>query len=259
MAGRDQARLDEAARAIRAASPRAELRTLVLDLADLASVHAAAKEIAGSETVDLLINNAGVMHLPQRRTTRDGFETTFGTNHLGHFVFDAQVWPAVRRSVAARVVTVSAIAARWPSGKLEDLMSERRYRPMGAYAKSKRANVVYTLELARRTAGIPVEAVVIHPGAALTGLQQHSTGLVRLLTPLVARLAMGSPAAAAWPSLYAATSPDVHSGQFIGPAGRDQTSGTPKPVRLPKGADDPAEGAYLWQESEQLTGITFTV
>jgi len=100
---------------------------------------------------------------------------------------------------------------------------------------------------------------VIHPGAALTGLQQHSTGLVRLLTPLVARLAMGSPAAAAWPSLYAATSPDVHSGQFIGPAGRDQTSGTPKPVRLPKGADDPAEGAYLWQESEQLTGITFTV
>ena len=156
-------------------------------------------------------------------------------------------------------MTVSAIAARWPSGKLEDLMSERRYRPMGAYAKSKRANVVYTLELARRTAGIPVEAVVIHPGAALTGLQQHSTGLVRLLTPLVARLAMGSPAAAAWPSLYAATSPDVHSGQFIGPAGRDQTSGTPKPVRLPKGADDPAEGAYLWQESEQLTGITFTV
>jgi NAD(P)-dependent dehydrogenase (short-subunit alcohol dehydrogenase family) len=114
------------------------------DLADLASVRAAANEIAGSETVDLLINNAGVMNLPQRRSTRDGFEMTFGTNHLGHFAFDAQVWPAVRRSAAARVVTVSAIAARWPSGKLEDLMSERRYRPMGAYAKSKRANVVCT-------------------------------------------------------------------------------------------------------------------
>jgi NAD(P)-dependent dehydrogenase (short-subunit alcohol dehydrogenase family) len=184
---------------------------------------------------------------------------TFGTNHLGHFAFDAQVWPAVRRSAAARVVTVSAIAARWPSGKLEDLMSERRYRPMGAYAKSKRANVVYTLELARRAAGIPVEAIVIHPGAAMTGLQQHGTGLMRLLNPVVARLAMGSPAGAAWPSIYAATSPDARSGQFIGPAGIDQTSGTPKPVRLPSGADDPAAGARLWQESEQLTDLTFTV
>jgi NAD(P)-dependent dehydrogenase (short-subunit alcohol dehydrogenase family) len=138
-------------------------------------------------------------------------------------------------------------------------MSERRYRPMGAYAKSKRANVVYTLELACRTAGTPVEAIVIHPGAAMTGLQQHSTRrLVRLLRPL-ARLAMGSPASAAWPSLYAATSPDVRSGQFIGPAGIDQTSGTPKPVRLPSGADDPAEGTRLWQESEHLTGVIFTV
>lgn len=260
LAGRDQARLGEAAAAILAAAPEAGLRTLQLDLADLASVAAAAKEIAGSETVDLLINNAGVMNLPQRRTTRDGFEMTFGTNHLGHFAFNAQIWPAVRRSAAARVITVSAIAARWPSAKLDDLMSEQRYRPMGAYAKSKRANVVYTLELARRTAGTPVEAIAVHPGAAMTGLQQHSTGrLERLLTPLVARLAMGSPAGAAWPSLYAATSPDVHSGQFIGPAGRDQAAGTPKPVRLPRRADDPAEGTRLWQESERLTGVTFTV
>jgi NAD(P)-dependent dehydrogenase (short-subunit alcohol dehydrogenase family) len=259
LAGRDQARLEEAARVIRATAPRAELRTLVLDLADLASIAAAARQITGTETVDLLINNAGVMNLPQRQQTRDGFEMTFGTNHLGHFAFDAQVWPAVRRSPAARVVTVSAIAARWPSGKLEDLMSEQRYRPMGAYAKSKRANVIYTLELARRTAGTPAAAVVIHPGAAMTGLQQHSTGaLARLLTPLAARLAMGSPAGAAWPTLYAATSPDVRSGQFIGPAGRDQTSGTPKPVRLPKNAGDPTEGTRLWQETERLTGITFT-
>ncbi len=259
LAGRDQARLDEAARAIRADSPRAGLRTLVLDLADLTSVAAAAKEVAESETVDLLINNAGVMNLPGRRTTRDGFEMTFGTNHLGHFAFHAQVWPAVRRSPAARVVTVSAIAARWPSGRLEDLMSERRYRPMGAYAKSKRANVVYTLELARGTAGTPVEAIVVNPGAAMTSLQRNSGRLVRLLNPVVARLAMGSPAGSAWPSLYAATSPDARSVQFISPAGIDQTSGTPKPVRLPRAAGDPAEGTRLWQDSEHLTGVTFTV
>jgi hypothetical protein len=92
----------------------------------------------------------------------------------------------------------------------------------------------------------------------MTGLQRSSGGLTRLLTPL-AHLAMGSPAGAAWPSLWAATSPDARSGQFIGPAGIDQTSGTPKPVRLPRGAGDAAEGARLWQDSEHLTGVTFIV
>jgi NAD(P)-dependent dehydrogenase (short-subunit alcohol dehydrogenase family) len=259
LAGRRQAALEEAAAAVGAAAPKAELETLVLDLSDLTSVRAAAQLVAATETVDLLVNNAGVMNLPQRQTTRDGFEMTFGTNHLGHFAFDALVWPAVRRSPAARVVTVSAMAARWRMGRLDDLMSERSYRPMGAYAKSKRANVVYTEELARRLAGRPATAVAVHPGAAMTNLQQHGSGLLtRALTPLARRLLMGSPDGAAWPTLYAATSPGVRSGEFIGPAGRDQASGTPKPVRLPAGAADPAEGARLWTESERLTGVTFT-
>jgi NAD(P)-dependent dehydrogenase (short-subunit alcohol dehydrogenase family) len=259
LAGRSPARLEEAAAAVRAAVPHARPATLALDLSDLASVREAAARVVETRTIDLLVNNAGVMNLPTRQTTRDGFEMTVGTNHLGHFAFDALVWPAVRRSPAARVVTVSAIAARWRMGRLDDLLSERGYRAMASYAKSKRANVVYTLELARRTAGTPVEALVIHPGAAMTNLQQHSTsGLARLFTPLAARLLMGSPEGAAWPSLYAATSSDVRSGDFLGPAGRDQTSGTPRRVRLPKGAADPAQGARLWSESERLTGVTFT-
>jgi NAD(P)-dependent dehydrogenase (short-subunit alcohol dehydrogenase family) len=258
LAGRDQAKLDEAVGLVHATAPRAETGTLLLDLSDLASVRSAAQRIAETETIDLLFNNAGVMNLPTRLTTRDGFEMTVGTNHLGHFAFNAQAWPAVRRSAAARVVTVSAIAARWPMGKLDDLMSENSYRGMTAYAKSKRANIVYTLELARRAAHTPVEAFVIHPGSAMTGLQQHGTGpLTRLFTPLAARLLMGSPAGAAWPSLYAATSPDVTSGEFIGPAGRDQTSGTPEPAKLPKGADNAALGARLWADSERLTEVTF--
>jgi NAD(P)-dependent dehydrogenase (short-subunit alcohol dehydrogenase family) len=258
LAGRDQAKLDGAVDVVRAAAAQAETGTLLLDLSDLASVRSAAQRIAETETIDLLFNNAGVMNLPTRQSTRDGFEMTVGTNHLGHFAFDAQIWPAVRRSAAARVVTVSAIAARWPLGKLDDLMSENSYRGMSAYAKSKRANIVYTLELARRTAHTPVEAFVIHPGSAMTGLQQHGTGpLTRLFTPLAARMLMGSAAGAAWPALYAATSPDVTSGEFIGPAGRDQTSGTPKPAQLPKGADDTELGARLWADSERLTDVTF--
>ncbi|MGW5453663.1 oxidoreductase [Nocardia sp. NPDC003979] len=258
LAGRDQSKLDEAVEAVHAAAPRAEATTLVLDLADLTSVRRAAQRIAATETVDILFNNAGVMNLPTRLTTRDGFEMTMGTNHLGHFALDALLWPAVRRSTAARVVTVSAIAARWPLGKLEDLMSDNNYSGMVAYAKSKRANIVYTLELARRTAHAPIEAIVVHPGSAMTSLQRHGTGaLTRLLTPLAARMLMGSPAGAAWPSLYAATSPDITSGQFIGPTGRDQTSGTPRPAKLPKGAADRDLGARLWADSERLTGVPF--
>jgi NAD(P)-dependent dehydrogenase (short-subunit alcohol dehydrogenase family) len=256
LAGRDPAKLAAAAAAI----PSGKVETLELDLGDLHSIGAAAARIVDSGPLDLLINNAGVMNVAERRTTADGFEMTVGTNHLGHFALTAQVMPALRLAPAARVVTVSAIAARWRSGELTDLMSEHGYRPMGAYAKSKRANIVFTEELARRLAGTPMTAVVVHPGAALTNLQQHTSGAVaRRLMPLLGRVAMGSPEGAAWPSLYAATNPAVPSGAFIGPAGRRQDSGTPVPARLPRGADDPAAGAALWHESERLTGVTFAV
>ncbi|MGW3284330.1 oxidoreductase [Streptomyces sp. NPDC001002] len=258
LAGRSQANLDRAVQEVLAAAPKAEVDTLVVDLSDLSSVRGAANRVAETETIDLLFNNAGVMNLPTRQSTRDGFEMTFGTNHLGHFAFDAQLWPAVLRSPAPRVVTVSAIAARWPIGRLEDLMSEKSYRGMGAYAKSKRANIVYTLELARRTGGTPLKALVVHPGSAMTNLQQHGDGaLAKMLTPLAERVLMGSSEGAAWPSLYAATAAEVESGQFIGPAGRDQTSGTPKPAKLPRGADDAQQGARLWADSERLTGVAF--
>jgi NAD(P)-dependent dehydrogenase (short-subunit alcohol dehydrogenase family) len=260
LAGRSQARLDDAVATLRADLPQADLTTLVLDLGDLGSVRDAGASVTATETLDVLVNNAGVMNIPTRTTTRDGFETTFGTNHLGHFALTAQVLPALLRSPAARVVSVSALAARWPSGALTDLMSEQRYRPMGAYAKSKRANVVFTLELARRLAGTTVEAVVVHPGSAMTNLQRHTRGPVaRRLVGLLEKVVMGSEDGAAWPSLYAATSPDVTSGAFIGPASRDQSAGTPKPVALPRGADDPTEGKQLWAESEHLTGVTFAL
>lgn len=256
LAGRSQDKLDEAVGQIHTG----QLDTLVLDLGSLASVNAASTRLAETETIDLLINNAGVMNVPQRRTTADGFELTVGTNHLGHFALTAGLLPALRRSDAARLITVSAIAATWPSGRLDDLMSEDRYGAMSAYAKSKRANVVFTQELARRAAHTNLTAAVVHPGSAMTNLQRHSQGaLSRVVIALIRNLAMGSPEGAAWPSLYAATSPEIVNGGFYGPAGRDQTSGTPKPVKLPRGADDPAEGARLWRESEQLTNVQFAL
>ncbi|WP_157518459.1 oxidoreductase [Herbidospora mongoliensis] len=260
LAGRSQARLDEAVAGLRAGQPHARLDTVVVDLGSLASIQAATARVAATETIDLLVNNAGIMNVPERRTTSDGFELTFGTNHLGHFALTAGLMPALRRSPAARVVTVSAIAATWRSGRLDDLMSERSYGAMTAYAKSKRANVVFTVELARRLAGTGIQAIVVHPGSAVTNLQRHGAGVLnRLVLAAARRFLMGSPEGAAWPSLYAATNPAVRNGQFIGPAGTDQTAGTPKPVALPKGADDLAEGASLWTLSERLTGVRFAV
>ncbi|MGW6929831.1 oxidoreductase [Lentzea sp. NPDC054927] len=260
LAGRSQDKLDTAVTALLADQPGARLDTLVLDLGSLASIAAAAGRLAATETIDLLFNNAGVMNVPSRRTTTDGFELTFGTNHLGHFAFTAGVMPALRRAESARVITVSALAAAWPNGRLTDLMSEKRYGAMTAYAKSKRANVVFTQELARRLEGTAMTAVAVHPGSAVTNLQRHSQGLVsRVGVALLRRVAMGSPEGAAWPSLYAATAPEVVNGGYYGPAGTDQTSGAPKQVKLPRGASDPAEGASLWRETERLTGIRFTV
>ncbi|MET9132438.1 hypothetical protein [Streptomyces antibioticus] len=149
----------------------------------------------------------------------------------------------------------------WRSGDLTDLMSERRDHPMSAYAKSMRANVVFTQELARRLDGSAHRAGAVHPGSAVTNLQRHTSAgrTGRLFVALAARTLMGSADGAAWPSLCAATHPEAISGAFIGPAGRDQTSGTPRPVPLPAGADSPDLGAWLWRESERLTGVTFRV
>ncbi|OMI84833.1 oxidoreductase [Streptomyces sp. BBFR25] len=261
LAGRRPDALADAARRLRADVPGAHLETVELDLGDLAAIREAAAPLAAGETLDLLINNAGVMDVPERRLTRDGLELTVGTNHLGHFALTAHLMPSLQRSSAARVVTVSAVAAAWRAGDLADLMSERRYRPMSAYAKSKRANVVFTQELARRFADSPHRAVVVHPGSAVTNLQRHTSAsrTGRLFVALASRTLMGSPDGAAWPSLFAATHPEVTNGAYLGPAGRDQTSGTPEPVRLPGGADGPDLGAWLWRESERLTGVTFPV
>lgn len=258
LAGRRRDKLDHAIAELRTDTPGARLEAVVVDLGSLDSIAEAAAPLAAARTIDLLINNAGVMNVPDRRTTADGFELTVGTNHLGHFALTAALMPALRRGRDARVVTVSAQAATWRSGRLDDLLSERRYRAMHAYAKSKRANVVFTQELARRLNGTPMTAVAVHPGVAMTNLQRHSDGpLSRAVIAMTRRTLMGSPAGAARPSLYAATVPEVTSGGFFGPAGRDQTSGTPKPVQLPRDMGSPAEGAWLWAESERLTGIHF--
>ena len=239
-------------RAAAAAMPgKTEVREL--DLASLASIRAFASAWEGD--IHLLINNAGVMVPPLRRTA-DGFELQFGTNHLGHFALTN----LLLGHVSGRVVTVSSGAHRLGAIELEDLNWERRrYRRWAAYGQSKLANLLFTAELQRRltAAGSPVLAVAAHPGYAATNLQSHSaSGLWDRVFGLTNALFAQSAAAGALPTLYAAFA-DIPGGSYAGPGGFQEMHGAPRLVGRSASAQDDALARRLWQVSEELTGTRF--
>ena len=254
MACRSPQRAEQALGRLRLAGGSAEL--VALDLASLASVRAAAVEVAGRvEVLDLLVNNAGVM-APPRTLTEDGFELQLGTNHLGHFALTGRLLPLLLAAPAARVVTVSSGAHRMGSIAFDDLMGERSYRRWGAYGQSKLANLLFTRELDRRF-GDRLTAVAAHPGYAATHLQSGQgqpvmEALMRLGNATIAQ----SDAAGAWPSLYAATAPDVGGGEYFGP-GLLELRGHPKQVGRSAAAKDDAVAARLWTVSAELTGTSY--
>ncbi len=242
----------EKGRAAAAAMPGVtEVREV--DLASLESVRAFAAGTDGS--IDLLINNAGVMGTPLTRTA-DGFELQFGTNHLGHFALTNLLLPRI----TGRVVTVSSGVHRIGSIDFDDLNAERKpYRPWRAYGQSKLANLLFTAELARRltAAGSSVLATAAHPGYAATNLQFHSQrGPVDVLFKIGNRLVAQDQDGGALPTLYAAVA-DVPGNSFAGPGGFMEQRGAPKLVGRSAAAQDAEVARRLWQVSEQLTGVQF--
>ena len=150
-----------------------------LDLSSLDSVREFAAKILEEEPrIDILINNAGVMMIPERRLTKDGFEMQFGTNHLGHFLLTNLLLDRIKEAPSVRIVSVSSLAYRRGKIDIDDLNSERSYGPISVYSKSKLANILFTRGLAKRLQGTNVTANVLHPGGIRTGLQQHSKLLV---------------------------------------------------------------------------------
>lgn len=237
----------------------ADLELQRLDLGSLASVREAADEIRTKhETIDLLINNAGVM-TPPRETTSDGFELQFGTNHLGHFALTGLLLDRLLPAVGSRIVTVSSIGHRFAPGiRFEDLQWERRYNRLQAYGQSKLANLLFTYELQRRLIGQHTSALAAHPGGSDTELARHLPGVVQravpLLRPLFQEAAMG-----ALPTLRAATDPAALGGQYYGPDGLGQQKGHPKLVTSNERSYDIELQRRLWTVSEELTGVTFPV
>jgi NAD(P)-dependent dehydrogenase (short-subunit alcohol dehydrogenase family) len=260
IASRDAYKGAKAVGAIKAAHPSAKVEVEQLDLANLGSVRAFAKRyLASHDRLDLLINNAGVMAAPYKRTA-DGFELQFGTNHLGHFALTGLLMPALTELLGARVVTVSSNNHKAGRMHLDDLQGEHHYSRWGAYNQSKLANLLFTLELNRRlqAAGSPVISVAAHPGYSATNLQLSGPPLQeRIVLRLTNRFIAQSAEVGALPILYAATAADLPGGAYIGPDGPGEIRGYPSLVQPSERAKDVAVAKRLWQISETLTGVRY--
>ena len=266
LAGRNETKGADALARLRAAHPGATVRFERLDLASLASVAAFAnKVLAEGRGVDLLVNNAGVMAPPQRHETVDGFELQFATNYLGHFALTARLLPLLRRAGAARMVTVSSLAATVKSINLADLQSQQAYVPFQTYGMTKLAMLMFALEFQRRSegAGWGIAGLAAHPGFARTDIISNGPAASGLRGALWRRtksflLPMSPPVGpAALPILFAATSPHAQDGGYYGPRWMLEIIGPPGPARLPKRALDGAAASQLWEASERLAGVSF--
>jgi NAD(P)-dependent dehydrogenase (short-subunit alcohol dehydrogenase family) len=260
LACRNAQKGEAALRDCEGAAPGSELRVEELDLASLDSVREFAERFrTGHEGLDLLINNAGVMATP-RRSTADGFELQFGTNHLGHFALTGLLIGAMEGREDARVVTLSSTVHRMGRIAFDNLAGDRRYFRWRAYGQSKLANLMFALELDRRlrAAGSTVKSLAAHPGYAATNLQfAGPPGLDAAVMKVSNRVIAQSDEMGALPTLYAATEPGLEGGTFCGPGGFMEQRGHPKPVAPSGAARDREVARRLWEVSEEMTGVRF--
>jgi NAD(P)-dependent dehydrogenase (short-subunit alcohol dehydrogenase family) len=262
LAGRSPGPANESLRRIRAEVPNAKIRFELCDLASLSSVDAfAQKLLAEARPIHILVNNAGVMMPPTRKTTSDGFELQFGTNYLGHYALTARLLPLLRAG-HARVVNVSSIAANAPASiHFDDLQFARGYKPDPSYGQSKLAMLMFGLELQRQSEahGWGITSIPAHPGVAATDLIDKGPGSTSILARAVKILPfLRQPAArGALPQLMAATDPTATPGGYYGPDGLAGFRGNPVQVKPPARATDLSAARRLWDESARLTGARF--
>ena len=229
-----------------------------LDLADLDSVRAFAEGTTGP--VDILINNAGVMAVPYRKTAQ-GFESQFGTNHLGHFALAGLLLDRLKESKSPRETVLSSAAHRMGAINIDDLQSEQKNARWKAYGQSKLANLLYAYEFARRAkaAGSPITVTAAHPGYANTKLQGKTESFMDRVMAVSNAVMAQSAEAGAMPTLYAATG-DIPSGSYIGPDGFMQQRGRRATVvGSTRASRDEAVAKRLWEVSEELTGVKYSL
>jgi NAD(P)-dependent dehydrogenase (short-subunit alcohol dehydrogenase family) len=263
LAARNPDKGAEAERLIRSRHPNAAVRFDLLDLASLASVQAfAERHLATGRPIDILIDNAGVMALPTRQTTVDGFEMQFGTNYLSHFALVGRLLPLLI-GAKARVVQLSSVAHRTGRIRLDDLNSQTHYSPWPVYQQSKLAMLMFALELQRRSDahGWGLTSVAAHPGFARTDLIANGhagkPGLFARGARLLESVLSHSAADGALPILMAAILPNPTPGGYYGPTGFQEMKGPPGVAVIKRQARDADVARRLWAESERLTGVAY--
>ena len=263
LAGRNAAKGNAALGAIAKSVPHASVEFEVLDLASLASIHAFATAFRSAhQGLDLLVNNAGVMAIPRRQETEDGFERQFGTNYLGHFALTGLLMPALKRGRSSRVVNLASLAHR--RGRIDFADPQgRRYAPWKAYSQSKLAMLMFGTEFQRRSAalGWGIVGISAHPGLALTDIFTSGPalggriGLRERLGLAIVPWVGQSAAQGALPILFAATALNIQPGGYYGPSGFYEMKGDPKPAFTTAAALDVNAAAKLWELSVHLTKV----
>jgi NAD(P)-dependent dehydrogenase (short-subunit alcohol dehydrogenase family) len=271
MACRSEAKGNKAARRIQSRVRRADLVVMHLDLADRDSIRRFAAGFTEQfDHLNLLINNAGIMG-PPHTITKNRVELQFDVNHLGHFLLTHLLMPGLDQEFETRVINVSSLTAKDQhadicfcnlnfDGNYDEGPAFRGLTGMGAYAQSKLANILFTVELKYRLAAADkkIKAIVVHPGASNTRLSRYSSPFIRLLAPLLVPFKnISTPAEGAEPTLFAALDPDIVSGAFIGPTGKGELTGKPGRCRLPSKAADKPCRRKLWNYSEDLLKVEF--
>jgi len=258
VASRSEPRGTGAVEALLISLPGARVEFTHLDLASLDSVRSFAEAFGSRfDRLDLLINNAGIMNPPTRQETADGFELQFGTNHLGHFALTLLLLNRLVDTEGSRIVNVASYVQNYGRLDLDDPQwTARPYRGMGAYAASKIANMLFTLELQRRLEQSDVStcAVAAHPGWTGTNLQRTSR-FIMMVNPVLAM----RPWKGALPVLYAAVSEEIEPGGYYGPDGFATLWGYPVPNEPARASRDVEAARRLWDLSEDLTGVRWNL
>jgi NAD(P)-dependent dehydrogenase (short-subunit alcohol dehydrogenase family) len=264
LASRDAARTREAAQRIKSAVPEASTEAQRLDLAELASIRGFVEQFFKShDRLDILVNNAGVVGGPRRQTV-DRMEMHFQVNHVGHFALTGLLLPALRAQSGSRVVTLSSGVAAQGKIAFDDLQGEHRYRMITAYSQAKLANLLFALELQRRSqlARAGIVSLAAHPGIVKTNLlvgreadwgrsRQGVEHIVRFAQILLGR----PPAAGALAPLYQATDPGALSANYVGIA--EVGSAYPRLCKVPPAALDKVTASRLWDVSAELSGVRY--
>ncbi len=267
MGCRNAERAHEAVKRIRARNVKAVVGFIELDLASLASIRAFANQVSkGCERIDILCNNAGVFSFERGiYRTRDGFESHFGINHLGHFALTGLLFGKINASTPARIVTVSSMGRSESAAGIDfdDLQCARNYSSFRAYANSKLANLLFTYDLDRRlrARGFQVKAVACTPGLTKSNLAKTGADLTRSLGSWWKRLFyywfVQSGAKGAQSEIYAAVGDDIDGGDYIGRSGFMASFGRLTKLELSTKACNPEAAKRLWEISEELTGVRF--